>query len=186
MTHATTLRRHAGWRIARWALWGAAALVLLFPLAAMRIPGSGVDWTASDFVAMAGLLLVPCLAFEIAVRTARSHAYVLACLIAAGAAFVLTWANLAVGIVGSEANPLNRVFFAVPAVAIVGAAWSRLRAARLARAMQLTAVAQVAACVAALVLDGAYTFVATAVFVALWLASALLFRRAARDEGDSA
>lgn len=108
----------------------------------------------------------------------------LACLIAAGAVFLLAWANLAVGIVGivgSEVDPMNLVFFAVPAVAIIGAAWSRLRAARLARAMQLTAIAQVAACVAALVLDGAYTFVATGVFVALWLASALLFRRAARE-----
>ena len=181
MTHAMTLRSHAGWRIARRATWGAAALVLLLPLAAMRVPGSGVDWTASDFMAMAALLLVPCLALEAAVRTARSHAYVLACLIAAGAVFLLAWANLAVGIVGSEADPMNLVFFGVPAVAIIGAAWSRLRAARLARAMQLTAIAQVAACVAALVLDGAYTFVATGVFVALWLASALLFRRAARE-----
>ena len=74
MTHAMTLRSHAGWRIARRATWGAAALVLLLPRAAMRVPGSGVDWTASDFVAMAALLLVPCLALEAGVRTARSHA----------------------------------------------------------------------------------------------------------------
>lgn len=170
------------WRAMRWAVWGGAALVLLLPLVAMRFPGTGVDWTGSDFAAMASLLLLPCLAFEAAVRVGRSHAFVLACGIAAAAAFVLTWANLAVGIIGDEDNPANLLFFAVPVVAVLGAAWSRLQAQRLARAMEFTAVVQGLACLVALALDGLHVFALTSGFVAMWVLSAQLFRRAARAE----
>lgn len=177
-----TMQANPFWRAMRWVVWGGAALVLLLPLVAMRIPGTGVEWTGLDFVAMAGLLLLACVTFEVAVRVGRSHAFVVASVSAAAAALVSTWANLAVGIVGDEGGPVNLMFFAVPAVAIAGAAWSRLRAQRLARVMDLTAVVQGLACVAALVLDGAYAFVATGVFVAMWVFSAQLFRRAAREE----
>lgn len=181
-----TMQGNPLWRAMRWVVWGGAVLVLLLPLLAMRIPGTGVDWTGSDFAAMGGLLLLACVTFEVAVRVGRSHAFVVATVLAAAAALVSTWANLAVGIVGDEGNAVNLVFFAVPALAVAGAAWSRLRAHRLARAMDLTALVQGLACVAALVLDGAFAFVATAVFVAMWVLSAQLFRRAARQEQRAA
>ncbi len=186
MTHDAMMRTHPVWRALRWAVWGGSGLLLLLPLLAMRIDGSGVDWTGFDFVAMASLLLLPCLAFEAAMRVGRSHAYVLGCLVASAAAFGLIWVNLAVGIVGGEDNPVNLAFFAVPAVALAGAAWSRLRAARLAHAMHLTALVQAVGCVAALVLGGPSVFAATAVFLLLWLAAAQLFRHAARGEHAAA
>jgi hypothetical protein len=45
--------------------------------------------------------------------------------------------------------------------------------------MQVTAAAQVLTAIVALVVDGAYIFLITAVFVAAWLFAAELFRRAA-------
>ena len=58
---------------------------------------------------------------------------------------------------------------------------ARLRPAGMARAMLATAVAQAAASVVALFADGVSVFVLTAVFALLWLVSAALFHRAAKQ-----
>lgn len=179
MTHPSLARQHRAWHAARWVIWGGAALVLVFPLVAMRIPGAGVHWTASDFGAMAALLLLPCVAFELAVSRGRSPAYVSASLLAAGGVSLVTWVNLAVGVVGDPGERVNLVFFAAPAVAVVGACWSRLHADRLARVMVWTGVVQVLASGLALALENWLAAAAMAVFALPWLASARLFGRAA-------
>jgi hypothetical protein len=82
-----------------------------------------------------------------------------------------------VGIIGSEANPANLLFMAVPLVAIIGAALARLRPAGMAWAMVATALSQIAATVfAAGEQVQAYGF--AAIFVVGWLAAAACFRRA--------
>jgi hypothetical protein len=87
-----------------------------------------------------------------------------------------------VGIIGDENHPSNRMFFGVLAIGFVGALVARLRARGMMMAMLATAIAQTLAAALALFLDGANIFVLTACFVALWLASAWLFRSAARAE----
>ena len=169
------------WRAMRWVVWGGAAVLLSLPLIAMQFT-SEVDWTAADFVVMGIMLTLVGLGFELAVRVARSHAYVVGAGVAVAAAFLITWSNLAVGIIGNEDNPANLIFFGVLLLGLLGVVFSRLDPLRLARAMELTAVAQLIACVAALVLDGAHVFVITAVFFAMWLTSAQLFRAAARQQ----
>ncbi len=174
------------WGVMRWLVWGGAACLLLLPLLAMTFfPGSGVDWTGSDFVAMGVMLGLVCIAFEVAVRVGRSNAYVVGAGIAVAAAFLMTWANLAVGIIGNEDNPANLIFFGVLAVGLVAVLWSRLEARGMARAMVITAIAQAAACVAAFVLDGAHVFVLTAVFMAMWLLAAQMFRKAAQQQAGA-
>jgi hypothetical protein len=170
------------WRGARWLVWGGAACLLLLPLVAMQFAGSGVDWTGLDFVFAAVMLGLVCIAFEVALRVARSNAYIVAVGFAVAAGFTMTWSNLAVGIIGNEDNPANLMFFGVLAVALAGVLWSRLRPLGMARAMEATALAQAVVCVAALVLDSAYVFVITGIFMAMWLLSAQLFRRAARAQ----
>lgn len=172
------------WRGVRWLVWGGAACLLLLPLVAMQFPGSGVDWTGLDFVFAAVMLGLACIAFEMALRVARSNAYIVGVGVAVAAGFTMTWSNLAVGIIGSEGNPANLMFFGVLAVALAGVLWSRLRPLGMARAMEATALAQAAVCVAALVLEGAYVFVMTGIFMAMWLLSAQLLRRAARAQGQ--
>lgn len=174
----TTIANDPVWRALRWVVWGGAALLLLAPLIAMRFTDE-VDWSPVDFLVMGTLLALVGGAYELAVRIARTHVYVIAFGVAVATAFLTIWADLAVGIVGEPAEPINRIFFGVVAVAVIGAVLARLRPAGMARAMLATAVAQAAASVVALVVDGATVFVLTAVFAVLWLVSAALFRRAA-------
>ncbi|HUD40851.1 MAG TPA: hypothetical protein VMR06_02520 [Dokdonella sp.] len=177
-TPNTTIANDPVWRTLRWVVWGGAALLLLAPLIAMRFTRE-VDWSPFDFLVMGVLLALVGGAYELAVRTARSHVYVIAFGVAVGTAFLTVWANLAVGIVGEPAEPINRIYFGVVAVAVIGAALARLRPAGMARAMLAAAVAQAAGSIVGLVADGASVFVLTAVFAVLWLVSAALFRRAA-------
>jgi hypothetical protein len=167
------------WRIA---VWGTAALLILLPAVAMRFTRE-VAWDAADFIVIGAMLLAACVAFEIASRMARSDAYRLAALIAIGAGFVLVWVNLAVGIIGGEENPANLLFAGVLVVGLAGSLIAQLKPAGMARAMVATALAQGAVGVYALFGMHVPAVVLTLFFVAIWLASAQLFRRAAREHG---
>lgn len=179
-------RRGFPWRIAT---WGAAAVLLLLPLVAMQFTAE-VDWDVADFVTIGALLFAACGAIEMGARATRSTAYRAAVAVAVGAAFLLIWINLAVGIIGSEGNPANLMFAGVLAVGLIGAAIARFRPHGMAWAMAATAVAQGLVGLIALVAGwgaaGAnwpqVIVVLTGFFVALWLASAWLFRRAARGQ----
>lgn len=179
-TPYTTMTNDPVWRTLRWVVWGGAALLLLAPLIAMRFTRE-VDWSPVDFLVMGTLLALVGGAYELAVRVARTHVYVIAFGVAAGTAFLTIWANLAVGIVGEPAEPINRLYFGVVAVAVIGAALARLRPAGMARAMLAAALAQAAGSVVGLFADGVTVFVLTAVFAVLWLVSAALFHRAAKQ-----
>ena len=56
-------------------------------------------------------------------------------------AFLLTWMNLAVGIIGNEENPANLMFFAIPVVGMVGALTVRFESRGMAHALVATAIA---------------------------------------------
>lgn len=167
------------WRAMRWIVWGGAATLLSVPLIAMQFTLE-VNWTAFDFVVMGAMLGAVCLAFELAIRTARNTYYMLGAGLAAGTAFLITWSNLAVGIVGNENNPVNLIFFGIVAIALVGAMVSRLQPSGMARAMGIACIAQAATVVLALVKGGPVVAVILGVFTAMWLLSALLFGKAAQ------
>ena len=166
------------WRLA---IWGGACALLLLPALAMRLGAQGVHWTALDFAVMGTLLAAACGGWELAMRmSAGSVAYRLGACIAIMCCFLLAWVNLAVGIVGEPGNPGNLAFFGVVAVAIAGGLLARLRVPGLVRAMNATAVAQLAAGAVAMAnrsQEGAAFSLGLAV---LWLVAAALFRRAAR------
>lgn len=166
------------WRGMRWLVWGGAALLLSLPLIAMQFTRE-VAWTGIDFVVMGAMLGAVCIAFELALRVARNHFYMLGAAVAAGTAFLLTWSNLAVGIIGNEDNPINLIFFGVVAVALAGALLSRLQPRGMARTMLLAGILQAVTAVAALLLDDLRVFVIVSVFAGMWLLSSLLFAKAA-------
>lgn len=172
------------WRRTRWLVWGGAVCLLLLPLVAMQFTAE-VNWTGADFAVMGLMLGTVCLAFELVVRVARTHAYVVGAGVAVVTGFLLTWINLAVGIIGNENNPANQIFFGVLLVAVFGAVLSRLQPLRLARAMEVTAVAQLAAAVVTFFLAQSHVWVLTAVFAAMWLLSAQMFHKAAREQTGS-
>jgi hypothetical protein len=124
----------------RWTLflWGGAALLLSLPFFAMRFQAPGVDWSAADFIVMGTMLALVCGAIELAVRMTSDWSYRLAVATAIGGAFLIAWANLAVGIVGSERNAANVYFFYALLVGLVGVAIARLRPRGMALAMLAT------------------------------------------------
>ena len=174
-------RRWSRWRIAG---WSAAAALLLMPLIAMQFTDE-VDWDLADFVVAGALVAGAGAGYELAVRRTRNRAYRAAVGVALAAAFILVWANLAVGIIGSEDNPANRMYHGVLAVGLVGAIVARFRPRGMAHALVATALAQVVVALVALAAGLGFTGPATLFFAGLWLTSAWLFRKAARAR-DSA
>lgn len=164
-------------------IWGAALALLLLPAVAMRFT-SEVDWSGFDFVVFGAMLLFVCGGYELATRVTGNQAYRLAAGIALLGAFLLTWINLAVGIVGNEANPLNLLFFAIPLAGMAGGLVARFRPRGMAWALVAAAIAQVLVAVVALLAggeDAIVVFGLTGFFVLVWLSSALLFRKAAQE-----
>ena len=86
-----------GQRSWRPVIWGAAALLLLLPLAAMQLTQE-VVWDAADFAVFGTMLVVACGAYELATRLATTRKTRIACGVAILATFLIIWAELAVGI----------------------------------------------------------------------------------------
>jgi hypothetical protein len=165
----------------RLVVWAAAvALILLVPLLA-RAP-----WSLADFVVAGVLLFGTGLTYELVARKGGTIAYRAAVGIACAAALLLVWMNLAVGLIGSEDHPANLMYAGVLAVGILGAIIARREPHGMARALDATALAQALVPMLAMNIWGlpvtsgvVEVFGLTAFFVALWFASALLFRHAA-------
>lgn len=174
----------AGSRWSRWRIimWGAAAFLLLLPAIAMQFTGE-VAWDETDFIVMGVMLVTACGLCELAARASDNGAYRIAAGIAVGTAFLTVWANLAVGMIGSEDNPYNLVFGAVLGVALLGSILVRLETDGMMRVMILTAVAQGAAGAVGLETDTRGAIFSMA-FTALWLLSATLFWLAARQQAS--
>jgi hypothetical protein len=164
----------------------ATAFLLLIPLVAMQFTDE-VVWTLRDFVFAGVLLFGTGLTYELVTRKAVNRAYRLAVGVALATAFLLVWANAAVGIIGSEDNPANLMYIGVLVVGIIGAFIARLEPHGMAQALFATALAQILVAViaqlAGLVPVDAppgrgLTFLLNGFFAALWVGSASLFRRA--------
>lgn len=82
------------WRIIFWAI---AALLLLTPLVAMQFTDA-VQWDQYDFLIFGAMLLIAGVAIELSVRLTRTTRRRVGLIIAIILAFLLIWAQLAVGI----------------------------------------------------------------------------------------
>jgi len=170
------------------------AFLLLLPLIAMQFTDDFV-WTLTDFVIFGILLTGAGVAFELVLWKTGDATYRWGVGVALAASFILIWVNGAIGIIGSEDNDANLMFFGVLAVGLIGAFVARFKPRGMARAMIATAFAQALAGAFALVFGfgsrgASWPFdilILTGFFVALWLLSSWLFQRAAREptsEGD--
>ncbi len=114
-------------------LSGATFSLLLIPLIAMQFTDE-VVWSAFDFI-IAGLLLFGTgFGYLLITIKAENFIYKVASGLALASGLFLVWANLAVGLIGSENNPENLMYFGVILVGLVGAGISRFKA----RGMSIT------------------------------------------------
>ena len=172
-------------RSRRAAVWGGAAALMLAPVLATRLTDE-MAWDPADFILFAIMLAAACGAWELAMRKSGNLAYAAGAIVAAGAALLLILVNGAVGFIGSEGDPANLLFFGVILLALGGSVIVRFRPDGMARTMAVTAGAQVVTgtLAAAMVPDVRGFLLGTALFVPLWLLSAWLFARAAREEAQ--
>jgi hypothetical protein len=163
--------------------------LLSIPLIAMQFTDE-VAWSGSDFLIMGIMLSVAGALYEIGARMSTNTPYRVGLATAVGTGLLLTWMNLAVGIIGSENNPANELFFFVVLIGFFGAIISGLKAPGMALAALVTAVAQFLVPIAALIIyqpnitegEGPGmigVFILNSFFVGLWLVAARLFKNAA-------
>ena len=174
------------WNLLRVASWVVATVLLSIPFLAMQFNVGDVAWSAFDFLIMGVILYGCCAVFEVGMRLNAHSAYRFAIGLAIATAFFTTWINLAVGIIGSENEWVNLVFFGVLAVGFVGALLSRFEARGMALAMGVTAVAQAAIIALAIYYRSIEAVVLSGIFAACWAVCARLFANAARQEGRPA
>jgi hypothetical protein len=169
--------------------------LLLIPLIAMQFT-SEVAWSGSDFLIMGIMLTVAGTLYEIGARMSKNTPYRVGWATAVGTGFLLTWMNLAVGIIGSENNPANQLFFGVVIIGFFGALLSMFKARGLALAALVTATAQFLVPILALMIyqpefgpgEGPGVigvFILNSIFVGLWLVAARLFKNASDREGSA-
>jgi hypothetical protein len=165
------------------AVWGGAAALMVAPAVASRLTDE-MAWDSADFILVALMLAAAGGAWELAMRRTGSWTYAAGAIVAVGAALLLFLVNGAVGFIGDEGDPVNLVFFGVLTLAFGGAILVRFRPEGMARAMAVTAGAQVAAGALGVLMvpDVRGFLLGTAMFVPLWLLSSRLFARAAREE----
>lgn len=165
--------RASVWRFMGWSL---VALLLIIPLIAGQLT-SEVKWSGFDFLAMGTLLVSAGIAFEIIARRSRHWRYRLAAATAVTAGFATIVSNAAVGIIGSEHEPINLYFYAVPLLALAGAFIAHFRALGMAVAMSVASVGYLTLVVIGLLAGAPAGLFAIAPAV-VWIVSAELFRRA--------
>lgn len=156
-----------------------ALAVLMVPLAASRVV-EGWNWPAKAFVLVYFLFFATGMAYALIARKMGVWSYKAGVGVALAAGFALGWSNM-VHVADSE-NPANLVYYSVLAVGIMGALLARLQARGL--AYTLFAMAATLALIAVILPSGAPADLARnmaighRVFVALFIASGLMFRHA--------
>ena len=169
-------------------LAGTLAL-LLIPFTAMNFSGE-VNWSASDFLFAGGLLFGSGMVFRLISLKSENLSYKAATGIAVFSGLFLIWTNLAVGLVGSEGNAFNLVYFGVLALGLMGAAISNFKAKGMMLSMFAMAGAQALTVVIALIIgmqnqpenSVLEIFGVNALFIFLYVIAALLFKNASLSE----
>ena len=175
-------------------VWIICAIVglLLIPFIAGQFTDE-MQWTGSDYLIMGIMLTIAGTLFEVGARFSTSTPYRVGLATAVGTGFLLTWMNLAVGIIGSENNPANALYGVVVLIGFIGALLSMFKARGLAIAALVTAVAQFLVPIVALIMyrpditagEGpgmVGVFILNSFFVGLWLVAARLLKRASEME----
>src|SRR3990167_10151773 len=175
--------------IARRIVWAiVVVLILIIPLA-MQFTNE-VQW--NEAVAYGVLLMVAGGFYELwQWLKMRTRVYRIAFGVGLAGVFLLGWVSGAVGIIGSENQPVNLMYWAVPAVLLIGSLISGFNPRGMARTLFAAALVQILVPVIALIISPEVSwgnagvigvFIFNSIFAVLFLGSALLFRRAGAVE----
>ena len=175
--------RFKPWRLIGWSI---PLLILLLPLVAMQFTEE-VDWQLADFVLMGSLMAFVGGGIELACRSSNDIRYRAAASLALLAGFLITWVNLAVGILGADGSlPLDVLYFVVLLTGLLAGALRRFRAQSMVRILYSMIAGLVLIAVIALATDSLPEYSSpkdiigiTGFFSTLLLIPALLFRQAA-------
>lgn len=160
------------------------AFILLLPLLAMQFTDE-VVWGLADFIIAGVLIFGTGLAYELVVRKGGTTTYRAAIGMGLATTLFLIWVNLAVGLIGSEDNPANALYIGVLIVGIIGTSIARFRPRPMMYTLLAMAVTQaLVPFIALLIWSPPINFGVVqvlgvnALFVALFVGSAMLFRGA--------
>lgn len=113
--------------------------ILLVPLVAMQFTPE-VQWSVTDFALAGALIFGAGSVLVVVLRSAEHMAYRAGVVIAVGTTFLMIWANLAVGLIGSGPNTGNLMFGGVVAVLLTAIYLSKFKPLGMERAMFATAL----------------------------------------------
>jgi hypothetical protein len=173
------------WRIAG---WGLAVSLIVLPFVAMQFT-SEVNWTAFDFIFATIVLGSVGLGLELAVRKTPNLAFRGGAALGLLVPFLLIWLCGGVGIIGNENDRVNSLYMLVVIIALIGSIAVKAKAAPMAWVMSIAAVATLLVPMIGFMFEMApreafsrpEVPISTIVFTGMWLLSAALFRKAARD-----
>ena len=183
---------HGGQRRSLWKGPAAVAAIFLSLLVAASWRIDDWHWPPQAFVVVGGLVFTLGVVYQWVTRRWDTCEYRAAVGIAFVAGFILLWGNF---VQMADVNPLAAMYFAVPVVGLVGTAVARLRPRGMARALGVTALAQISVLAVLVVLlmlrkpeVTTWTppewrgFFGNAMNGLMFAASALLFRKADHRE----
>ncbi|MBN2093883.1 MAG: hypothetical protein JW740_00700 [Candidatus Zambryskibacteria bacterium] len=168
-------------------VWATVTVLVLLVLLVTQFTDFGqteVQW--NEAVAYTMILLVAGGAYELIqwLKT-RSKMYRVAFGVGSAGLLLLGWVSGAVGIIGSENNPVNLMYWGIPLVMIIGLVVSRLRPGGMAYTLFVAALVQLLIPIAALIISpnvswgGAGVigvFILNSIFAVTFIISGLLFR----------
>lgn len=171
--------------LSRPVLWVAITTLILLaiPFIAMQFTNE-VNWSVSDFIIMGLLIFSTGLSYVLLTRSASGFTYRAAFALAVGTTFLLIWANLAVGLIGSGPNAANLMYAGIAGIVIIGTFLSRFTSKGMKHVMFIAAFA-LAICAGIQLLAKMYAYAGSSVteiilvnafFAMLYAISGLLFR----------
>ena len=102
-------------------------LFLLIPFTASFL-SEEMDWSPFDYILVWIMLFLTGSAYSFVTRNSKDAVYRIAVGLAVVSGLMLTWVNLAVGLIGSEDNPINLSYFFILALGILASFMMRFRA----------------------------------------------------------
>ncbi|WP_069132144.1 hypothetical protein [Rhodohalobacter halophilus] len=157
--------------------------LLLIPFTAMQF-SKDVVWSLSDFIIAGILIFGTGLSYILITNLFKSSTFRIAVGFSLLSGLFLIWSNMAVGLIGSENNPINLLYFLVIFTGIAGAFISRFKPRGLANTMFSAATVTFVIAISAL-LTGAQHLPHSSVyeilavngfFITLFIVGGMLFR----------